>query len=47
MIDVIKWLESPEGEEWSCQFHKRTCDQHALMIVKPDFVGDDIWLWLA
>ena len=53
MIEVIKWLESPEGEEWSCSTH---CHPRAgiLVSLKEDFYREDdqcldtpVFLWVA
>jgi hypothetical protein len=37
MRDVIAWLESPEGEEWSRKEHVKPDNNHAhLVAVKTD-----------
>lgn len=36
MNDVIKWLESPEGEFWSRRKHDTDGYRYFLMTVKPD-----------
>jgi hypothetical protein len=38
--EVIKWLESPEGRDWSRSVHRQT--QHAVrwFSLKPDFEGE-------
>lgn len=46
MNDVIKWLESEEGENWSKGTHKKLgfYDAYALVTVKSeDFVNDVIY----
>ena len=37
MNEVIKWLESPEGEEWSFQHHSKLW--RPLVLVIPDGSG--------
>lgn len=42
MSDVVKWLESPEGEYWSRQRHARF--PGVLMAIKDDAAAEDEWL---
>lgn len=51
--DVVAWLESPEGEEWSRLFHAPGYRKRLtlLMVVKDDDedsqIFDWLWLWVA
>jgi hypothetical protein len=48
---LVKWLESPEGEEWSSNFH--TGNTWMLAVVKDDLEAEDsydeiaVFLWYA
>jgi hypothetical protein len=49
MNEIIKWLESPEGEAWSRAHNRQGVDQHTLVTVKNDghSRGKWYWLWIA
>lgn len=46
MSEVIKWLESPEGERWSfgVHWHPRA---NALVSVRADESDSEVYLWVA
>ena len=44
MADIIGWLESAEGEQWSRAYHQRV---YQLMSVKEDGPPFQRFLWLA
>lgn len=38
MNEVVKWLESPEGESWSMHFHDQTVN--SLVLIKWEEYGN-------
>lgn len=51
MTEVIEWLESPAGEEWSKRAHQGFAGKFpmGLMVLKPDIPASsevDAYLWI-
>jgi hypothetical protein len=44
MSEILRWLESPEGEEWSRAKHRRV---YALISIKDDYRVSERYVWAA